>query len=163
MRLVSPIAVLLLTALFVAGCGWSPPGAPPPKADTCAPTDGPSADAVRQAVTAVPAPAGSAWKEIASGHAANCRLYWVQIGVEQPQDDSPEQVLFFDRQTPLGSATPEPRPYITVLSSGDDAVSLQYQWQQGQDQPCCPTGIGSVRFQIGDDGKLAALDPIPGP
>jgi hypothetical protein len=40
---------------------------------------------------------------------------------------------------------------------------VQYQWRQGHDQPCCPTGIATVRFQIGDDGKLKAIDPIPNP
>ena len=38
---------------------------------------------------------------------------------------------------------------------------VQYQWRQGNDAPCCPTGIGTVRFHIGEDGKLKALDPIP--
>jgi hypothetical protein len=39
---------------------------------------------------------------------------------------------------------------------------VQYQWRQGADQACCPTGIGSVRFQSAD-GALKALDPVPGP
>ncbi|WP_418888505.1 LppP/LprE family lipoprotein [Mycolicibacterium neoaurum] len=46
---------------------------------------------------------------------------------------------------------------------GDSTAAVQYQWLQGEDNPCCPTGIGQVRFQIGDDGSLQALDPIPGP
>jgi hypothetical protein len=50
-----------------------------------------------------------------------------------------------------------------VVSSSDDAVVVQYQWQQGQDPPCCPTGIGTVRFRVGDDGKLDPIDPIPTP
>jgi len=70
-------------------------------------------------------------------------------------------LFFFDRHTPLGPATPQPRPYINVINTGDDTVSVQYQWQQGNEGPCCPTGIGTVRFRIGDDGKLTALDPIP--
>ncbi len=39
-------------------------------------------------------------------------------------------MLFFDRNTPLGPATPEPRPYINVQNAGDDTVVVQYQWQQ---------------------------------
>ena len=58
--------------------------------------------------------------------------------------------------------TPEPRPYIVVTTIGDDIANVQYQWRQGQDPACCPTGIGQVRFQIGEDGKIKALDPIPG-
>ena len=42
-------------------------------------------------------------------------------------------------------------------------LNVQYQWRQGQDPACCPTGIGTVRFQIGEDGKIKALDPIPNP
>jgi hypothetical protein len=160
MRLSGLGAALLSFALLVAGCGWSPPGAPPPKPDTCKPEDGPNADTVQQAIAGVP---GGPWTQTASGHTANCRLYWVQIGRENPEQNSPSQVLFFDRNTPLGPATPEPRPYISVVSSSDDAVVVQYQWQQGQDPPCCPTGIGTVRFRVGDDGKLDPIDPIPTP
>jgi hypothetical protein len=54
-----------------------------------------------------------------------------------------------------------PRPYVNVVTSSADTVTVQYQWKQGSDQPCCPTGIGTARFQI-VDGKLKALDPIPG-
>jgi LppP/LprE lipoprotein len=57
----------------------------------------------------------------------------------------------------------QPRPYIAVSSGGEDTVIVQYQWRQGQDQPCCPTGIATVRFQIGENGKLKAIDPIPNP
>jgi hypothetical protein len=70
-------------------------------------------------------------------------------------------VLFFDHNTSLGTATPTPRPYTTVISTGKDTVMVQYQWQQGSDEPGRPTGIAQVRFQLGDDGKLKALDPIP--
>lgn len=40
-------------------------------------------------------------------------------------------------------------------------MTVQYQWQIGSDQECCPTGIGTVRFHIGSDGKLEALGSIP--
>lgn len=77
--------------------------------------------------------------------------------------DTPMQLLFFDRNNPLGPATPKPRSYINVVTMGNNTANVQYQWRQGQDPACCPTGIGSVRFRIGDDGKLKALDPIPKP
>ncbi|WP_102143902.1 LppP/LprE family lipoprotein [Mycobacterium hubeiense] len=157
MRLTRLIPVLMSMGLLAAGCGWSPPSAPPPKADTCKPSDGPSPETVQQAIAGVDA----SWKQTANGHTADCRLHWVQIAADAPASNKPQQVLFFDRQTPLGPATPDPRPYISVITSGDDTVVVQYQWQQGSDPACCPTGIGTVRFQIGEDGKLKPIDPIP--
>jgi hypothetical protein len=142
--------------LLAVGCGWSPPGAPPPKADTCTPADAPSPPTVQQAL----APFGAGWREVSRGHTADCRLNWVQVS-SGTQADAPQQVLFFDRNTALGPATPQPRPYISVLPTGDDTATVQYQWRQGSEEPCCPTGIGTVRFRIGDDGKISAQDPIP--
>ena len=107
-------------------------------------------------------PAGGAWREINRGHAPNCRLFWVQVTIGQ-DTAAPRHVLFFDCNTPLGPATPQTRPYIAVLPSGQDSVMVQYQWRQGSDAPCCPTGIATVRFESGADGKLKALDPIPNP
>lgn len=160
MRLV--LAVLMSAGLFTAGCGWSPPGAAPPKPDTCTPDDGPSPDTVQREIGSTPpATPGATWTEVANGHTSDCRLYWVQIGPAAAQPDSPQQVLFFDGDTPLGPATPQPRPYISVLTGGEDTVEVQYQWRQGDEAPCCPTGIGTVRFRIGQDGKLEAVDPIP--
>ena len=64
--------------------------------------------------------------------------------------DSPQQVLFFNRNTPLGTPTPDLRPYITVTTTGNDTAFVQYQWRQGQDAACCPTGIVTIRFKIED-------------
>jgi len=116
-----------------------------------------------QQIAKLPPPSQGEWEQIGHGHTTDCRLYWVQVGQTNPEPNSDGQLLFFDRQTPLGPATPEPRPYINVVTNADDAVVVNYQWQQGQDPPCCPTGVGTVRFRIGDDGKLVAVDPIPGP
>lgn len=159
MRLTGPTLAALGTCLLAAGCGWSPPSAPPPKPDTCAPTDGPTAETVRQAITAVAS--GAAWSEADRGHTTNCELYWVRVTGPGAAPDVAQQVLFFHRQRPLGPATPEPRPYVSVVTSGDENVTVQYQWRQADEAPCCPTGIGTVRFTVGDDGELEALDPIP--
>lgn len=158
-----PAFVLLTSAtLLAAGCGWSPPGAAPPEPDTCTPADGPTPDTVQRAISGTqPAAPGLTWTQVADGHTTDCRLYWVQIGSTAPQPDSPQQVLFFAGNAPLGPATPQPRPYISVLPTGADTVTVQYQWRQGDEAPCCPTGIGTVRFRIGADGKLEAADPIP--
>jgi hypothetical protein len=155
----------LLVALLIllsSGCdqkSHSPAAAPP---DKCKASDGPSADTVKEAIAEVPvAVPGSMWVEIARGHTRKCRLYWVQIIPTIASESTPQQLLFFDHNTPLGSPTPNPKPYITVLPPSDDTITVQYQWQKGNDQPCCPTGIGKVTFQIGPDGKLKALGPIP--
>jgi hypothetical protein len=99
--------------------------------------------------------------EIARGHTKKCRLSWVQIIPTIATESTPQQLLFFDHNARLGAATPNPKPYITVLPPSDDTVTVQYQWQVGNDQPCCPTGIGTVKFNIGPDGKLQALGKIP--
>jgi hypothetical protein len=159
------LSVIVVSLGFLAaGCGWGPSSAPPPKADTCTPADRPDATTVSQEIAKLPAPhGGSEWVQVKDGHTGNCRLHWVQVGLTDAQPNSVGQVLFFDRQTPLGPATPQPRPYITVVSNTEDSVSVNYQWQQGQDTPAAPTGIATVRFRIGDDGRLMAVDPIPAP
>jgi hypothetical protein len=157
MRLSRLIAVLLTLGVVAVGCGWSPPSPPATSTQACAPSDAPSPDTVTQAIAGLPQ---AHWKEVSRGHTPDCRLNWVVVG-SGDASDSPQQVLFFDRNNPLGPATPEPRPYITVLAMGNDTVNVQYQWRQGQDPACCPTGIGTVRFRIGDDGKIKSLDPIP--
>lgn len=155
------LALLSFLGLISAGCGWSPPAAPPPTPDTCKASDGPAPDTVTSAINALPPAAGGTWHQIGSGHTTNCRLYWVQVN-SGTDSAALQQLLFFDHNTSLGPATPTPRPYVTVLNSGQDTVTVQYQWQQNGDAPGRPTGIGQVRFQLGSDGKLKALDPVPG-
>jgi len=156
-RLTAPLLVLLMFGL-VAGCGWSPPSAPPPQPDTCSPADGPTADTVSSAIKRL-SPA-SGWSEAGRGHTHNCRLYWVQVSAGA-NAAAPQHLLFFDRNTPLGTATPEPKPYTTVLNSGEDTVTVQYQVEKPGDAAGSPTGIGQVRFRLGSDGRLQVLDPIP--
>ena len=153
---------MILLLLLAAACGEKP--APPPAArpDACRDSDGPTADTVRRAIASVPVEVpGSTWVEIARGHTGKCRLYWVQIIPTIASESTPQQLLFFDHNTPLGTPTPNPKPYITVLAPSDDTVTVQYRWQVGNDQPCCPTGSGTVKFHIGPDGKLQALGKIP--
>lgn len=153
---------MIFLVLLAAACGGksTPPQAS--RADTCKDSDGPSADTVRQAIASVPVEVpGSSWVEIARGHAKKCRLYWVQIIPTIASESTPQQLVFFDRNRSLGTPTPNPKPYLTVLSAGDDVVTVQYRWQVGNEEPCCPKGIGTVKFQIGPDGKLQALGNIP--
>jgi hypothetical protein len=88
-------------------------------------------------------------------------LYWVQIIPTIAGESTPQQLLFFDHDTPLGTPTPNPKPYITVLPPADDTVTVQYRWRKGKDEECCPTGIGTVKFGIGPDSKLQALGKVP--
>ena len=152
--------MLMLSCTAGAGCDAPHPPSPPP--DTCKSSDGPTNATVRRAIASVPVlTPGSIWVEIARGHTRKCRLYWVQIIPSIADESTPQQLLFFDHNTPLGTATPNPKPYITVLPPGDDTITVQYRWQVGSDQACCPTGAGTVKFQIGSDGKLQALGKIP--
>jgi hypothetical protein len=155
------MVLLILLVLLFSGCGRKPSTSSPPP-DKCKASDGPTADTVKQAIAAVPIVVpGSMWVEIARGHTRKCRLYWVQIIPTIASESTPQQLLFFDHNTALGSPTPNPKPYITVLPPTDDTITVQYQWRKGKDEPCCPTGVGTVKFQIGPDGKLKALGPIP--
>jgi hypothetical protein len=153
---------VILLILLASACGGKPTTPPASRADTCKDSDGPTTDTVRQAIASVPVEVpGSSWVEIARGHTKNCRLYWVQIIPSIASESTPQQLLFFEHNTPLGTPTPNAKPYITVLPAGDDTVTVQYQWQVGNEEPCCPKGIGTVKFQIGSDGKLHALGKIP--
>jgi hypothetical protein len=154
-----PLALLVCFGLIAAGCGGKPSA---PSAGTCTDANGPRAQTVQQAISGVwELTADVPWVEKGRGHTTDCRLYWVQIGVADATSSTPGQLLFFDHDNPLGTATPDPRPYTTVLSSGKDLVTVQYQWVVGNDAPCCPRGVGTVRFQIAQDGALTSLDPIP--
>lgn len=145
----------------VAGCGWQPAAPPAPPEDGCADSDGPSADTVRRAIAAVPVGAdGAGWIRSATGHTGDCRLYWVKLSRSDATAASPEQLLFFDHDTPLGSPTADPLPYTTVVAASTDTVIVQYQWRSGDDPPCCPSGGATTRYRI-SNGKLKALDPIP--
>lgn len=151
----SPVLAVTSTAL-VAACGWSPPSPAPTSTQACGP--GPSAQAVSTEILMLPP---ASWTETARGHAADCRLNWVVVS-SGAASDSPAQVLFFDGEKGVGSPTPDPRPYINVVAQGDHDASVQYQWRQGSDPACCPTGVGSARVTL-EEGRLTILDPIPGP
>jgi LppP/LprE lipoprotein len=158
MRLTRLIAVVLSVGLIAVGCGYNPASAPPTSSGNCTQADGPSADTVAAEIAKLPA---AQWNEVISGHTPDCSLHWVVVS-SGDASDSPGQVIFFDHKSPIGTATRDPRPYITVTAMGDDSAAVQYQWRQAQEPACCPTGIATVRFKI-EDSKLKALDPIPNP
>jgi LppP/LprE lipoprotein len=156
MPLTRLIAVVLSMGLIAAGCGYNPASAPPTTSANCTQAEGPTEDSIANEIKHLPA---AQWQEIIRGHTADCSLHWVVVSTGDASD-SPGQVIFFDHNSPIGTATPDPRPYITVTATGNDTAAVQYQWRQGQDPACCPTGIATVRFKI-EDSKLKALDPIP--
>lgn len=147
-------AMLSAVAITAAGCGGSPPSPEPTNTADCGP--GPAAQDVEAEYALLPP---GPWREASRGSAADCGLQWVVV-TSGDQPDSPQQVLFFDEGAPVGSPTMEPRPYITVTPQDEHDAVVQYQWRQGQDEPCCPSGSGSVRVTI-EDGRLTVLDPIP--
>ncbi|MBB2992270.1 hypothetical protein FHR72_003769 [Mycolicibacterium iranicum] len=151
------VAAVLLLVGATAGCGWSPPAPAPTSsaaAADCGP--GPAAQDVEAEFSLLPP---GPWRESSRGRAADCRLQWVVV-TSGDQPDSLQQVLFFDGASAVGSPTIEPRPYITVTAQGEHDAVVQYQWRQGADQPCCPTGIGTARVTL-EEGRLTVLDPIP--
>jgi hypothetical protein len=157
---------VILLALLASACGAkpaTPQASQTSRAEMCKEADGPTADTVRQAIASVPVEVeGSSWVEIARGHTKNCRLYWVQIIPTIASESTPQQLLFFDHNAPLGTPTPNPKPYITVLpAANEDTVTVQYRWLTGNEEPSSPKGTGTVKFQIGHDGKLQALGTIP--
>jgi LppP/LprE lipoprotein len=156
MRTSRLMTIVFLLGPVAAGCGSSPSATPATTAASCTPGDGPSDDTVAAEIAKLPA---AQWNEVVSGHTGDCGLHWVVVS-SGDGPDSPGQVLFFNGKSPIGTATPQPRPYVTIMSTGTDTASVQYQWRQGQDPACCPTGSSTVRFKI-DDGKLTALDPVP--
>jgi hypothetical protein len=161
MRLRLLSAVLLTVGLVAGGCGWSPPSAPPRPPDTCTPGDGPTPETVTNAINALPAAEQGPWHEIGRGHTYNCHFYWVQASAGT-DPTAPQHLLFFDHNTSLGTATPQARPYTTVIATSQDTITVNYQYEKSGDVTGKPTGVGQVRFQLGEDGKIKALDPIPG-
>jgi LppP/LprE lipoprotein len=154
-------AILMTLGPPLGGCGWEPAAPPPLAHETCTEADGPSVAAVRRAIAGLEPIDGRAWVERSRGSSGNCALSWVEVAAEKATASTPAQVLFFDRDTFLGTPTPDPKPYITVVASGQDNVTVQYEWLQGDEPDCCPTGTGSVRFRLDRDGRLTALGPIP--
>ena len=113
MRFSGPVLALVMLAASTAGCGWSPPAAPPTSTVDCGP--GPSPDAVAFELQLLPP---GSWRATPRrGGSPDCQLYWVVVSAGDASD-SPQQVLFFDGVNPIGSPTPDPRPYITVTPSG---------------------------------------------
>src|SRR5882757_8559334 len=104
MRLTRLIAVVLSLGLIAVGCGYNPASAPPTSSGNCTQAEGPSEDSIANEIKQLPA---AQWQEIVRGHTADCSLHWVVVSAGDASD-SPGQVLFFDRKSPIGIPTPDP-------------------------------------------------------
>jgi LppP/LprE lipoprotein len=101
----SGTAALLTVGVIATGCGWSPPPAAPTTSVACTQAEGPTAASVDSEIKRLPA---GQWREVSRGHAADCALHWVVVTTGDASD-SPQQVLFFDHNSPIGTPTPDPR------------------------------------------------------
>ena len=140
------------------GCGWSPPSAPPTSTQACGPSDAPGSDTVQQAIADLPQ--GPQWRDTAKGNTPDCRLHWVVVKAGDASD-SPQQVLFFDRNN---SARPGHTRAAGVHQrhlDGQQHRRCAVPMASGPGRGVLPTGIGTVRFQIGDDGKIKSLTRSP--
>jgi hypothetical protein len=72
-----------------------------------------------------------------------------------------EQAFFFVNGHFIGTDSSRPSATLSVVGQGDTEVTLAYPLYRSADHVCCPSGgRARVRFQL-DNGRLAALDPIP--
>ena len=86
----------------------------------------------------------------------------VLLGTRTGSGDGYDQrAFFFLEGRYLGTDAKEPSAALKVVSQSDTEVVLAYQLYRHGDPLCCPGGGQAVvHFQL-DNGKLAALDPIP--
>lgn len=72
-----------------------------------------------------------------------------------------QQAFFFLDGRYLGTDTKEPSAKLKVVSQSDTEVAIAYPLYRSGDPLCCAGGGQRiVHFQL-NDGKLAAMDPIP--
>ena len=72
-----------------------------------------------------------------------------------------EQAFFFVDGRFIGTDSSQPSATLSVVAQSDTEVTLAYPLYRSDDHVCCPSGgQARVRFQL-NNGKLAALDPIP--
>jgi hypothetical protein len=76
-------------------------------------------------------------------------------------DGHQQQAFFFVDGRYIGTDSSQPSAAVKVVAQGDTEVTLAYQlYKPGQPLCCATGGEAQVRFQL-NNGKLAALDPIP--
>jgi hypothetical protein len=72
-----------------------------------------------------------------------------------------QQAFFFLDGRYLGTDTKEPSAKLKVVSQSDTEVAIAYPLYSKGDPLCCPGGGQRVVHFALNNGKLAALDPIP--
>ena len=137
MRFSGPVLALVMLAASTAGCGWSPPAAPPRAPSTAG-----------QAPVPMRSPLSSSYcHRIVARHRAGQQPGLPVVlggGQRRGRVRQPSAGLFFDGVNPIGSPTPDPRPYITVTPQGDHTANVQYQVAPGPG-PC----LLSDRYRVG--------------
>ena len=117
--------------------------------------------AMQHAITAIPKLQDDMpWYLGEGGHTGDCSLAWVFLDAHGTAS-TPGQLVFFHDSEIVGTAAPEPRPYLSVIDNGQDTVTVQFEWPVGNDPNCCPTGRATVRYQLSPDGRAEPLDPLP--
>jgi hypothetical protein len=72
-----------------------------------------------------------------------------------------QQAFFFVNGRYIGTDAKDPSAKLRVVSQSDTEVALGYPLYRKNDPLCCPGGgQATVHFQL-NNGRLAALDPIP--
>jgi hypothetical protein len=86
----------------------------------------------------------------------------VLIGAKTGSSDGyGQQAFFFVGGRFIGTDTKEPSATVKVIAQSDTEVTLGYQLYRKGDPLSSPSGgQATVRFQL-NNGRLAALDPIP--
>jgi len=86
----------------------------------------------------------------------------VLVGTKAGSSDGyDQQAFFFVGGRYIGTDTKEPSASVKVLSQSDTEVTLGYPLYRAGDPLASPSaGQATVHFQL-NNGKLAALDPIP--
>jgi hypothetical protein len=86
----------------------------------------------------------------------------VLVGTRTGSSDGyTQQAFFFVDGHFIGTDTSEPSATVKVVAQSDTEVTLAYPLYKPGDPLSHPSGgEGTVRFQL-NNGRLAALDPIP--
>jgi len=72
-----------------------------------------------------------------------------------------QRAFFFLDGRYLGTDTKEPSAQLKVVSQSDTEVAIAYPLYRKGDSICCPGGGQQIVHFALNNGKLAALDPIP--
>lgn len=85
----------------------------------------------------------------------------VLVGTRTSGGSEQQQAFFFLDGRYLGTDTRSPSGQIAVVAQSDTEIAISYGIYRQGDSACCPGGGHQVVHFALDNGRLAALDPIP--